>query len=65
LRSCNLSGRTCEVLSSVLSSQSSCLREVDLQNNDLQDSGEKLPSGSDCTLEIFSIHWKEHPFSNG
>ncbi|XP_047211274.1 protein NLRC3-like [Girardinichthys multiradiatus] len=53
LRSCNLSGRTCEVLSSVLSSQSCCLREVDLQNNDLQDSGEKLLSGSDCTLEIF------------
>ncbi|XP_047211143.1 protein NLRC3-like isoform X1 [Girardinichthys multiradiatus] len=53
LRSCNLSGRTCEVLSSVLSSQSCCLREVDLQNNDLQDSGEKLPSGSDSTLEIF------------
>ncbi|XP_047211130.1 NLR family CARD domain-containing protein 3-like [Girardinichthys multiradiatus] len=53
LRSCNLSGRTCEVLSSVLSSQSCCLRDVDLQNNDLQDSGETLPSGSDCTLEIF------------
>ncbi|XP_047211142.1 protein NLRC3-like [Girardinichthys multiradiatus] len=53
LRSCNLSGRTCEVLSSVLSSQSCCLREVDLQNNNLQYSGEKLPSGSDCTLEIF------------
>ncbi|XP_047205937.1 NACHT, LRR and PYD domains-containing protein 3-like [Girardinichthys multiradiatus] len=53
LRSCNLSGRTCEVLSSVLSSQSCCLREVDLQNNNLEDSGEKLPSGSDCTLEIF------------
>ncbi|XP_047211271.1 NACHT, LRR and PYD domains-containing protein 12-like [Girardinichthys multiradiatus] len=52
LRSCNLSGRTCEVLSSVLSSQSCCLREVDLQNNNLQDSEEKLPSGSDCTLEI-------------
>ncbi|XP_047216069.1 NACHT, LRR and PYD domains-containing protein 4A-like isoform X2 [Girardinichthys multiradiatus] len=53
LRSCNLSGRTCEVLSSVLRSQPCCLREVDLQNNNLQDSEEKLPSGSDCTLEIF------------
>ncbi|MED6242625.1 hypothetical protein ATANTOWER_007492, partial [Ataeniobius toweri] len=53
LRSCNLSGRTCEVLSSVLSSKSCCLKEVDLQNNDLQDSGGMLPSGSDCTLEIF------------
>ncbi|XP_047211273.1 protein NLRC3-like [Girardinichthys multiradiatus] len=53
LRSCNLSGRTCEVLSSVLRSQSCCLREVDLLNNNLQDSGETLLSGSDCTLEIF------------
>ncbi|MEQ2245233.1 hypothetical protein ILYODFUR_025463 [Ilyodon furcidens] len=53
LRSCNLSGRTCEVLSSVLSSKFCCLKEVDLQNNDLQDSGGMLPSGSDCTLEIF------------
>ncbi|XP_015224443.1 PREDICTED: ribonuclease inhibitor-like [Cyprinodon variegatus] len=42
LRSCNLSERTCEVLLSVFSSDSCCLREVDLENNDLQDSGEKL-----------------------
>uniref|UniRef100_A0A3Q2QP62 NACHT-associated domain-containing protein n=1 Tax=Fundulus heteroclitus TaxID=8078 RepID=A0A3Q2QP62_FUNHE len=53
LRSCKLSGRTCEVLSSVLSSKSCCLAEVDLQDNNLQDSEEKFPSGSDCTLEIF------------
>ncbi|XP_062415384.1 NACHT, LRR and PYD domains-containing protein 3-like isoform X2 [Pungitius pungitius] len=42
LSGCNLSVRSCEVLSSVLSSQSSSLRELDLSNNDLQDSGVKL-----------------------
>uniref|UniRef100_A0A4W6C827 SPRY-associated domain-containing protein n=1 Tax=Lates calcarifer TaxID=8187 RepID=A0A4W6C827_LATCA len=39
---CNLSERSCEALASVLSSQSSSLRELDLSNNDLQDSGVKL-----------------------
>ncbi|XP_038158215.1 uncharacterized protein LOC119794651 [Cyprinodon tularosa] len=42
LRSCSLSERTCEVLLSVLSSKSCCLREIDLENNNLQESGEKL-----------------------
>ncbi|XP_055361512.1 NACHT, LRR and PYD domains-containing protein 3-like [Betta splendens] len=42
LSGCNLSDRSCEALSSVLSSQSSSLRELDLSNNDLQDSGVKL-----------------------
>ncbi|XP_062415747.1 NACHT, LRR and PYD domains-containing protein 3-like [Pungitius pungitius] len=42
LSGCNLSKRSCEVLSSVLSSQSSSLRDLDLSNNDLQDSGVKL-----------------------
>uniref|UniRef100_A0A667ZDM1 NACHT LRR and PYD domain-containing protein n=1 Tax=Myripristis murdjan TaxID=586833 RepID=A0A667ZDM1_9TELE len=41
LSGCNLSERSCAALASVLSSQSSSLRELDLSNNQLQDSGVK------------------------
>uniref|UniRef100_A0A3P9BZU5 NACHT domain-containing protein n=1 Tax=Maylandia zebra TaxID=106582 RepID=A0A3P9BZU5_9CICH len=55
LSACNLSERSCDALSSVLSSKFSSLRELDLSNNNLRDSGVKLLSldllSPHCTLE--------------
>nr|XP_033935768.1 NLR family CARD domain-containing protein 3-like isoform X5 [Pseudochaenichthys georgianus] len=56
---CNLSERSCAALSSVLSSQSSSLRELDLSNNDLLNPGVKLLSAGlespHCELETLSL----------
>ncbi|XP_036812561.1 NLR family CARD domain-containing protein 3 isoform X6 [Oncorhynchus mykiss] len=58
LSGCKLTETSCEVLASALSS-SSHLRELDLSNNDLLDSGVKLlfagRGDSPCKLEILSL----------
>ncbi|RVE75197.1 hypothetical protein OJAV_G00014510 [Oryzias javanicus] len=59
LSGCKLSERSCAALSSVLSSQSSSLTDLDLSNNNLQDSGVKLLSSGlqspHCELETLSL----------
>uniref|UniRef100_A0A8C1QVC6 NACHT, LRR and PYD domains-containing protein 12-like n=1 Tax=Cyprinus carpio TaxID=7962 RepID=A0A8C1QVC6_CYPCA len=56
---CNLTVQGCESLSSALRSSNCVLRELDLSNNDLQDSGVKFISDGlkspNCQLQILSL----------
>ncbi len=53
---CDLSDQHCEIVSSALRSSNSVLRELDLSNNHLQDSGVKFISdglkSQNCQLQI-------------
>ncbi|XP_067313618.1 NACHT, LRR and PYD domains-containing protein 12-like [Pseudorasbora parva] len=56
---CKLTGQHCEIVSSALQYSNVVLRELDLSNNDLHDSGVKLLSGGmkspDSQLQILSL----------
>ncbi|XP_053170222.1 NLR family CARD domain-containing protein 3-like [Scomber japonicus] len=59
LGGCKLTWRSCEALASVFTSKNSNLRELDLSNNDLEDTGVKLLSAGlsspSCRLEILGL----------
>ncbi|XP_041854140.1 NLR family CARD domain-containing protein 3-like isoform X2 [Melanotaenia boesemani] len=59
LKECNLTEKCCEALASLLSS--SCLKELDLSDNDLQDAGVKLLSSGlgspTCQLETLRLQF--------
>ncbi|XP_036421170.1 protein NLRC3-like [Colossoma macropomum] len=57
---CGITEKSCATLVSVLSSESSCLRELDLSLNDLKDSGAKLLSvgvgNPHCKLQNLTLY---------
>ncbi|KAF7705623.1 NACHT, LRR and PYD domains-containing protein 12-like [Silurus meridionalis] len=59
LAGCHLTVSSCEIFTAALQLEKSPLRELDLMNNDLQDSGVKLLSeglkSTNCTLEILRL----------
>ncbi|XP_016102090.1 NACHT, LRR and PYD domains-containing protein 12-like [Sinocyclocheilus grahami] len=59
LTGCNLTGQQCEIVASALQSSNSPLRELDLSNNHLQDSGGKLLAAGlkspNCQLNILRL----------
>ncbi|XP_051560090.1 NLR family CARD domain-containing protein 3-like isoform X2 [Myxocyprinus asiaticus] len=59
LADCNLTSQHCEIVASALQLSKSLLRELDLSNNDLQDSGVKLLSDAlkspNCKLDILRL----------
>ncbi|XP_067234907.1 ribonuclease inhibitor-like [Chanodichthys erythropterus] len=59
LAGCNLAAQCCESVSSALQSSNCVLRDLDLSNNDLQDSGVKLLSNAlkspNCQLQILRL----------
>ncbi|XP_026109853.1 NLR family CARD domain-containing protein 3-like isoform X4 [Carassius auratus] len=59
LAGCNPTAQDCEIVASSLKSSNCVLRELDLSNNDLQDSGVKLLSDGlkspNCQLEILRL----------
>ncbi|XP_057187942.1 NACHT, LRR and PYD domains-containing protein 3-like [Triplophysa rosa] len=59
LADCNLTVETCKIISSALQSSDSPLRDLDVSNNDLQDSGVKLISdalkNTNCHLQTLRL----------
>ncbi|ROL52308.1 NACHT, LRR and PYD domains-containing protein 12 [Anabarilius grahami] len=59
LTGCNITGQDCEIMTSALQSSNCVLRELDLSNNDLQDSGVKLLTdvlkSPNCQLQILRL----------